>query len=187
MKKELDIDSAEYIRTDHHAVLMFDELDSLAKLFEQGAVSLDFDVRGTKTLKRTNEVVDRGIRIVNSKCVEVNLRDCIATNANDIRTLSRRLAKAGAPNCYMTRVLVNWGDLRAPDQWQAQAIPAVAREMDRVYKTPRGNVLTIIRPTVAEVRAYAEWYGDLTKPTDCLIFQEKGRLRSTCAGTLPSI
>lgn len=187
MKKELDIDSAEYIRTDHHAVLMFDELEALTQLFDRGAASLDFDVRGGKTLKRTNDTIDRGIKIVTHKFVEVNLRDCVANNAGDIRKLSKKLADAGAPNCYITRVLVNWGDLRAPDQWQSQAIPMVSRELDRVYKTQRGNVLTIVRPTVDEARAYAEWYGDLTKPTDCLIFQEAGLLRSTCAGTLPSI
>ncbi len=186
MVVELEMDNAEYVRTDHHAVLMFDELDGLPLLFEMGAVRLDFDVAGTKTLKQKTTMIDQGILLKENVSVSVSMKECIAESAIEVNRLMSKLNDAGATTCYLTRLLVEWEDGRI-DQWNRRVIREVAKELSRVRKSTRHNVLTIVRPTIAETREYGTRYGELTRPTDCPIFLTKGKYVSTCAGTIPGL
>lgn len=175
------MENGQYRRTEHHLVLLFDELDRLSELFDLGAKSIDFDIKGNKTLKKNAVNTMHGVSICTHSFVNVSLKGIVAHNAIEIQSLISDLARHGATTCYVTRMLVEWDDGRI-DQWKRSTIPSVSQYVKRSSGIGRRNVLTITRPTMEELVPLGTRYGDMASPTNCPIEYVEGNEVRTCAG-----
>jgi hypothetical protein len=175
------MENGQYRRHEHHLVLLFDELDRLPELFDLPVKSIDFDVKGNKTLKKNSIEPAKGVTVRTHSFVAVNMKGLVAHNALDVQRLISDLAKHGAITCYFTRLLVEWHDGRI-DQWKRRTIPSLAQYVSRSSGIQRTNVLTIVRPTPEELVPLGERYADLASPTNCPIEYVEGKEVRTCAG-----
>lgn len=176
------MENGQYRRTEHHLVLLFDELDELSKLFNLPIKSVNFDVKGSKSLKRDNVQQVSGITACTHTFISVNMKENNAYNHLDVQHLIGILAEYGATTCYIARLIVEWTDGRV-DQWDRRAIPGLARYVSRSSGIRRNNVLTIIRPTPDELVPLGERYGgSITSPTNCPVRYVEGKEVRSCAG-----
>ncbi len=175
------MENGQYRRTEHHLVLMFDELDRLSELFDLEAKSLNFDVKGNKSLKKDAFHPANGVTTCTHSFVTVDLKDVTVRNAIEVQNLISDLVKHGATTCYITRLLVEWHDGRI-DQWKRRTIPALAGYVPRSSGIGRRNVLTIVRPTAEELVPLGSRYGDIASPTNCPVKYVEGKEMRSCAG-----
>ena len=176
-------ENKQYRKTEHHLVLLFDELDRLSELFDIGVKSMDFDIKGSKSISKDNIKPTEGVTICSHSFVSVNQKGVVAHNAFEVQRIIHDLAEYGATTCYITRLLVEWNDGRI-DQWKRRTIPALTGYVQRSSGIARKNVLTIIRPTSEELISLGERYGDLAAPTNCPVSFVEGKEMRSCGGLL---
>lgn len=175
------MENGQHRRTEHHLVLLFDELDRLAELFDIGVKSINFDIKGNKSLKKDTAYPMAGITTCIHTFVTVDLKDTTVSNAVEVQNLIGNIAEYGATTCFVTRLLVEWLDGRI-DQWKRRTIPSLSDYITRSSGIGRRNVLTIIRPTPEELIDLGERYRDLASPTNCPVEFVEGKEMRSCAG-----
>lgn len=175
------MDNGQYRRTEHHLVLLFDELDRVSELFDLGAKSINFDLKGLKTLSKDKSHPTNGITLCTHTFVKVDMKDITAHNPFEVQNIVGSLAEHGATTGYIKRLLVEWDDGRI-DQWKRRVIPGLAEYVSRSSGIIRNNVLTIVRPTQAELVPLGERYNELASPTHCPVGYAEGKEIRSCAG-----
>lgn len=169
---------------EHHLVLKFDELDKLPELFNIGAKSLEFDVKGHKTLQKNVVYAENGINVCNHAFVNVSMTGCVADDPQDVTKLLATLTAHGATTCYLTRLRVTWeGESGAVihDDWTRKVIGLAPDEIVRTSNIRRMNTLTISADSIDELKIKANRYAeDSVGLTDCLLEFVSGKTVRTC-------
>lgn len=175
------MDNEQHRRTEHHLVLLFDELDRVAELFDLGVKSINFDLKGSKSILKDISHPVNGVKLCTHTFVTVDLKDVTARNPLEVQTQISGLLEHGATTSYVTRLLVEWGDGRI-DQWKRRVIPGLAEQVSRSSGIMRSNVLTITRPTPEELLPLGKRYANLAAPTNCPVGYVEGKEVRSCAG-----